>query len=144
MSNSTLSHEVRNPLNSIITNSLIQQQRLHKLQDTIASLNPQPNQNALVASMQSEITLLIEGNQTLIKSAKLLLLNVEGSLSVAQIYLGKFQKQISRFSVKRAIEEVIDIFKEQADAMGIKQQFELINFPFLANNPMEPRDQQII
>jgi signal transduction histidine kinase len=37
MSNATLSHEVRNPLNSIITISMIQEQRLIELQKIVTS-----------------------------------------------------------------------------------------------------------
>jgi hypothetical protein len=94
--------------------------------------------------INSEIKTLMNGNETLINSSKLLMFNVEGSLGVAQIYCNQFIKQIERFSVKKAVEEVLQIFKRTAKSKQIRMNFELIDFPYLdksENN--KPRDQII-
>ena len=86
---------------------------------------------------------LLNGNQILQRSAKLLMFNVEGSLGLAQIQVGKFSKNIARFCVKNALEEVISVFQTQAEAKGIEIDLRLLDFPLCNDVEGNWRDYSI-
>ena len=50
-----------------------------------------------------------KGNEIQTSSSNLLLLNVEDILGYAQLKAGKFVKNIKKFNIKRAVEEIISI-----------------------------------
>ena len=52
-------------------------------------------------------------------SSNLLLLNVEDILGYAQLKAGKFVKNVSKFNIKRAIDEIVSIQRYQADSKNI-------------------------
>jgi hypothetical protein len=52
---------------------------------------------------------ILKGNQIQTSSSSLLLLNVEDILGFAQLKAGKFVKIIKKFSIKRAIEDIVSI-----------------------------------
>jgi signal transduction histidine kinase len=59
----------------------------------------------------------------------LLLLNVEDILGFAQLKAGKFYKDIKKFNIKRAVQEIISIQQYQAESKNIIIESDFIGFP---------------
>ena len=59
----------------------------------------------------------------------MLLLNVEDILGYAQIQNKRFVKNPKTFSIKRAVQDIIDIQIYQAVSKGIQISSDFINFP---------------
>jgi signal transduction histidine kinase len=70
-----------------------------------------------------------KGNEIQTSSSNLLLLNVEDILGFAQLKAGKFQKDIKKFNIKRAVMDIISIQQYQAESKNIEIQSEFIGFP---------------
>ena len=62
-------------------------------------------------------------------SSKLLLFHVEDILGMAQLKTGKFRKVIGKFSVKTAIDEIMNIQKFSSEIQNIRMNVEFIDFP---------------
>lgn len=62
-------------------------------------------------------------------SSNLLLLNVEDILGFAQLKAGKFVKNIKKFNIKRAVEDIVSIQQYQAESKEITIETEYIGFP---------------
>ena len=58
-----------------------------------------------------------------------MLLNVEDILGYAQLKAGKFRKDLKKFNICRAIEEIISIQKYQAESKNIEIKTKFIGFP---------------
>ena len=72
---------------------------------------------------------ILRGNNVQTSSSKMLLLNVEDILGYALIQNGRFQKNCRSFSIKRAVQDIIDIQSYQAISKGIQIVSDFINFP---------------
>ena len=106
--NSTISHEMRNPLNSIINQCKIMQiicQQFFGTLENISGIVERPIYNQL-AFIYEQVS---KGNEIQTSSSSLLLLNVEDILGYAQLKAGKFVKNIKKFNIKRAVEEIVSI-----------------------------------
>ena len=75
-------------------------------------------------------------------------MNVEDILGYAQLKAGKFRKDIKRFNIQRAINEIIAIQSYQADSKGIviatdfigftpRKEFENLYKPYSKKTPMK-------
>jgi signal transduction histidine kinase len=53
---------------------------------------------------------------------------VEDILDIGQLKSGKFRKVISKFNVKKAVEEIMQIQQYSADLRNVKMAVEYINF----------------
>ena len=62
-------------------------------------------------------------------SSGLLLLNVEDILGYAQLKAGKFVRDIKRFDIKKAVEDIVAIQQYQAESKEIEIATEFIGFP---------------
>ena len=106
--NSTISHEMRNPLNSIINQckivSIVCQQFYQLLCNFGSSFDP-----AVLSQLQAIHQQMFKGNEIQTSSSNLLLLNVEDILGFAQLKAGKFTKIIKKFSLRRCVEEIMSI-----------------------------------
>lgn len=98
--NVTVSHEMRNPLNSIQNQNMVQKQLIEKLPE------PLRKQFTESASIQSA-------------STKILNSLVSDILDISQIKAGKFRKDCNNFDVKEATQEIIMIQLFKAQMMGI-------------------------
>ena len=108
LSTSTISHEMRNPLNSIISQCKIQEENINELDSIIKSIKHKLTKTEL-ESLQRIKKDMQYSNQIQITSSKLLQFNVEDILGIAQIKAGKFTKKNNKFNIKKAIEEVIQV-----------------------------------
>ena len=106
--NSTISHEMRNPLNSIINNCRIQKIVCQQFKSLLQVYGKKFDEVA--AKQLSHIqTQMSKGNLIQTSSSSLLLLNVEDILGFAQIKAGKFVKVLKRFNLKKAIQDIQSI-----------------------------------
>ena len=117
--NSTISHEMRNPLNSIINQCKI-------IFAVCQNFKPLLQNNSLSSTAGFVVQQLAEIYEEVTKSitimnssSNLLLLNVEDILGYAQLKAGKFVKNVSKFNIKRAIDEIVSIQRYQADSKNI-------------------------
>ena len=99
---------------------------LQNLMALIASLNIRVT---IRSQLEEVVTTIINGIQILNTSAKLLMFNVEGSLGLAQIQVGKFAKNPNVFCVRTALAEVSALFQMQAEAKNIQLMTHLLDFP---------------
>lgn len=106
--NSTISHEMRNPLNSIINQCKI----LYTLGLNLtgmfqqAKLNIQEDLYAEIMETQDEVD---NSTRIMTSSSNLLLLNVEDILGYAQLQAGRFVKVIRKINIRSVVQEIMSI-----------------------------------
>ena len=123
--NSTVSHEMRNPLNAIIS----QTAALSDLQDSLKEAT-----NALQeASQRQTFSTIIERScksiQILMSSSKLIRFNVEDILALPQLKQGKFSKNVTKVNIQASVQEIVDIMDMQAKQKGIQVQTQFFGLP---------------
>jgi hypothetical protein len=64
-------------------------------------------QTGIFSTIKEIYTEITQSSRTMTTSSNLLLLNVEDILGFAQLKAGRFNKIIKRFSIKRAVEEIV-------------------------------------
>ena len=89
---------MRNPLNSIVNQCLIQENNVRELR----KLKLGKKYQILLNDME-------HSNKIQKDSSQLLLFHVEDVLGIAQLKSGKFRKNESRFNIKKAIDDIIEI-----------------------------------
>lgn len=106
--NSTISHEMRNPLNSIINQCKLLYSFLIQQYEVIGRNKQAIGAEAMVAidDLHNE---MMSSVKVMTSSSNMLLLNVEDILGYAQLKAGKFMKNIQRFNVKNTIDEIVSI-----------------------------------
>lgn len=115
---STISHEMRNPLNSIISQCRIMESFIHRAAQLFAKIrNRMTAQEAEEADEIQEV--IKKSNETQKTSSQLLLFNVEDILGIAQIRAAKFTKIIKSFDLEKALREVISVQAESANSKGV-------------------------
>lgn len=106
--NSTVSHEMRNPLNAIISSNTKQESSLEKLADIMKRLDLDP-------TVRTEIKEITAAFQESLKvsdsSTNLIRFNVEDILALPQLKSGKFTKSISDHNIEPSIDEITSIMK---------------------------------
>lgn len=118
--NATVSHEMRNPINSINSQNIKQDQINEKfkmfIKQDFNKISPKKIKKRL-KFMYKEYQGTLKVSKS---SAKILTFLVNDILDFAQLRSGKFRKNISCFSIQEAIKEVDMIQEEKAEYMGIK------------------------
>ena len=116
---SSMSHEMRNPLNAIIAQCTVLALIILDLAAFILRIHHKLSADELVIAntIQDKISRSVEIMKT---SSQLLLFNVEGILGVAQIRANKFQKNITEFDVGKCLDEIVGIQQFKADQLGIE------------------------
>jgi signal transduction histidine kinase len=130
--NSTISHEMRNPLNSIINQCKIDGVLCQQFQVMMKKYREMIDPSIL-KKLEAFQDQMFKGNEIQTSSSNLLLLNVEDILGFAQLKAGKFTKIIKKFNIKRCIEEIISIQYYQAKSKEIELISEFYNFPIKKN-----------
>lgn len=113
--NACVSHEMRNPINSIIAMNL-------KLKDIFERL---VQSDLIEQETRDEIQKTLSCQEG---SSKLLSFYVCDLLCLSQIEKGTFKKKICRFDVRNAIREVVSIQAEKAEAKRIQVTTDFIGF----------------
>ena len=145
--NSTVSHEMRNPLNSIINccrqmKSMIESvqtnvdtnikeiceiYKIHKIKELRPVIYKQRKIKKKLKELDDQVRIMSS-------SAHMLKFLVEDILDLAQINAGKFRKNIKKFDVRLAVDEVTDILMFQASGKRIKIITEFIGFETLGQH----------
>ena len=119
ITNATVSHELRNPLQSIDAQNIKIKLCLKELQNLV-----QKNKSALTGGLDKKIgdicKMIEQSNKIQDSSSTLMSFLVDDLLDFAQLNAGKFRQNIKEFDIKEAIDEVISIQKDKANMMGIK------------------------
>ena len=100
---STISHEMRNPLNSIISQCKIQEQNIRDLKALIKK------EGIKSKGIDNILERMEESNIIQITSSQLLQFHVEDILGLAQIKDGKFHKNVERINIEMTVQEVVKI-----------------------------------
>ena len=121
---SSVSHEMRNPLNSIIAQCTIMFMILAELLAFINAIR-----HKLTPAELEQLTSIrerLEKSVTIMKtSAQLLMFNVEDVLGMAHIRAKKFKKVVSEFSVRKCLEEVMSIQMFKAEQLHVELRAEV-------------------
>lgn len=106
--NSTISHEMRNPLNSIINQCKILLQLGLNITSLLGQAKPHMPEELYddFVEQQEEVD---ASTKVMTTSSNLLLLNVEDILGYAQLQAGRFVKVIKKFSIKKTVNEIMSI-----------------------------------
>lgn len=105
--NATVSHEMRNPLNSIYCQNIKQLQISEKMQDFLAKDFNQLSLKKIKNKMKKYQKEYRESIKIQMSSSKILNFLVNDILDFAQMRSGKFRKDISNFNIKEAVQEIV-------------------------------------
>ena len=131
--NSTISHEMRNPLNSIINQCKILYQLGINITGMLKDVKPDISEEQWLEIMENEEE-VEASTKIMTTSSNLLLLNVEDILGYAQLQAGRFVQVIKKMNVKKMVNEIVSIQQYQAEAKGITMKTVFAGFPAKASS----------
>ena len=105
----TVSHELRNPLNSIIMQQDSQHVYMKQMKEILADKNLQNNLQECKKKIVTIFDDMWESCKISKTSSKLMLYNVEDLLDYGQMESGNFRKNIQQYDVKKAIQEILNV-----------------------------------
>ena len=120
--NATVSHEMRNPINAIISQNLLQKQINYRFKEILNT------KQASIEQLKSIIDDNEESIEVLGSSTKILGFLVNDLLDFAQLKAKKFRKDCSLFNLKTAIQEIYNVCKFKAMQIGVNVQLFYDNF----------------
>ena len=142
MVNATVSHEIRNPINSIHCQNKLIELLIKKMEDLVDYLVRGQLSIEVFLSKLSEIkSQVVEALAINISSEKLVSFLIEDFLDLAQVRTGNFRKIISTFEASQPFDEVVSIlsYKAKHKRVGIE-----INFENLEPNELIRTDKRRI
>ena len=116
--NAIVSHEMRNPINSILCQT-VQNIELAGELELITNIINAENFEECKIKLRKLSKKFRKSNTIQSASTKLLNFFVNDMLLLAQISEGKFRKECSNFDIRDAVKEIMLIQKEKADAKNI-------------------------
>ena len=108
--NATVSHELRNPLNSIVAQNLEKRKFYQDLRKISGQMGWSPVKNQL----ETIISKLEDGLFVQESSSNLMIFIIQDLLDYAQLKAGKFRKNLSQFDVRDAVEQIMQIQMKKA------------------------------
>eukprot|EP00356_Strombidium_inclinatum_P011678 CAMPEP_0170485268 /NCGR_PEP_ID=MMETSP0208-20121228/4574_1 /TAXON_ID=197538 /ORGANISM="Strombidium inclinatum, Strain S3" /LENGTH=162 /DNA_ID=CAMNT_0010758865 /DNA_START=268 /DNA_END=756 /DNA_ORIENTATION=+ len=118
ITNATVSHELRNPLQSILSQNLKVGLCLRELIEIVTH-----KRDLRVADVSENLKQVVRMMKVSTKiqesSANIMNFLVDDLLDFSQLNAGKFRQVLSTFNLKEAIDEVLAIQKEKAEMKGI-------------------------
>jgi signal transduction histidine kinase len=117
-----VSHELRNPLNSIIAQNIEKESFYEDLQGIYEEFRRQFYHHDYISPFTKQVLDFIgkillhlrEGLKAQQSSAEMMTYMVQDLLDFAQIKAGKFRKNCKRFNIRKAIENVMLVQKKKA------------------------------
>lgn len=103
--NACVSHELRNPLNSIVAENTLKEKVIEKIYKDIQEVTSLE----LKQQLENSIFKIIKSVKVERSSTDLMSFLIQDLLDYAQIKAGKFRKNIKRFNVRESVQSVIDI-----------------------------------
>jgi len=113
--NATVSHEMRNPINSMVYQN---ENIMYVLNQVVEMLSGLP-QCAVIKKVKKKSTEMTRSLQVMKHSSKLLLFFVQDLLDFAQIKQKKFKKNIEDFSPQEAIDELCQVLAFQSESKNV-------------------------
>ena len=135
--NACISHELRNPLNSIIAQNMEKTMLYDELEKILEENGYQGCDKTTKTKIRNLLKRLKQGKTVQESSANLMSFLVQDFLDYAQIKAGKFRINNVKFNIKEAIEKVMSIQRKKATDMGIDFKVRYLN---IADNPDEAVD----
>ena len=112
MINACVSHELRNPLNSICAINILNAHLYEKIITIIELENHDPSSLLKIKDIVFELK---EGQKVQKASSTMMSFLVQDLLDYAQIKAGKFRKNIVSFDIRKMVEEVMCIQRNEAN-----------------------------
>lgn len=134
ITNATVSHELRNPLQSICTQNLKINLCLKELINLISN-NDGKTMKEMKKPIKKIVKMIQGSNQIQDSSANMMSFLVDDLLDFAQLNAGKFRKVTKAFNLREAIAEVVSVQKEKAKMAGINLTCKFV--PQLHKQPKE-------
>ena len=128
MINATVSHEMRNPLNSIYSQNVNNKQINEKMMKFIAIEMDHLPIEEIKSRLKSFSEEYLESAKIQTSSTKLLTYLVNDILDLSQINSGKFRIDSSVFNICEAIDEIISIQKQKAELSDVALNYEIQGF----------------
>ena len=125
--NATVSHEMRNPLNSIMAQNM-KMQDLVKMMKNVLESNTKVSLQILTVQVTNFVSAVEESLQVQLSSTKLLNFCVNDMISLAQLNSDKFRKEMCNFDIREAVNEVMSIQKEKVSYLGIQLKASFVGF----------------
>lgn len=126
--NATVSHEMRNPLNSIQSQLIKQTQINEKMKEFIETLLNKKEHKKLRRKLTKLHNEQMDSININMSSSKILNFLVNDILDFSQLKYGIFRKDVFNFNIKDTIEEIIQIQQEKSEFQGINLYYSLENF----------------
>ena len=117
--NSTISHEMRNPLNCVAGQTEIMKIKCEEFKKQLLKMGKNIPKE-LYDKMKAFYDIIERSNQQCFNSSSKLMLNVEDLLAFAHIKAKSFFKNISRFNISDCIDEIIEIDQLQSNSKNVK------------------------
>jgi signal transduction histidine kinase len=117
--NACISHELRNPLNSIIASNLEKRLLYNRLEVIMESMGNKSNKT-IKKEFKKIMNNLNKSLQVQDSSANLMTYLVQDFLDYAQIKAGKFRLDIKKFNIRKTVENVMAFQKNAAKDRRIK------------------------
>ena len=124
--NSSISHEMRNPLNVVINQSRIVDMLCTKFSEVMEKLTLSPEDRASIWEFFTQIN---KSNIICSSQSDKLQLNIEDLMAYAQLKAGTFFKMISPFNLKNCVSDVTKIVDYQAKCKSIEIESHFFGFP---------------
>ena len=118
--NACVSHELRNPLNSIIAKNIQKNALYQELYDQLCNLSPENRSTQAFKECMSILGQLNDGKKVQQNAAQMMSFMVQDLLDYSQIKAGKFRQNYSVFDIKDTIDKVMGILRQKADEKNIK------------------------
>ena len=128
--NAAVSHEMRTPINSIMSQNV----QLKHLIGRLSELLAEGHRDLAVFKdklrlVRNELSLTYDITS---RSTKCLVFVVNDMLDLGQLTSSKFRKVITKFNVKTSIEEIISVLDFKAKQMKVQVEIHMENFPGLS------------
>ena len=130
MINACVSHELRNPLNSIKFQNVEKEslyQEIEKIVSSHMAFATEQRCFECLGGIKKILSKLRESWNIQDSSTELMTFLVQDLLDFAQIKSGKFRKNITRFNIRDIVKKVVGIQQKKANDQGIKLKTEFIN-----------------
>ena len=132
--NTIMSHELRNPLNSIIAKNIEKSALYQKMVSLLNQFDETTKETPGFKSCLEILDKVGEGKKIQQNSAQLMNYIIQNSVDYAQIKGNNFRQHYKDFNIRDAIEEVMSIQRQKALDKNLEFNVNFINIGFIDNN----------